>query len=59
MLRLMTNQFYMVVRQEKCKNELIERLKPGGYLHTTFGEDGQNAEECDFVVIMLTIGKSI
>jgi hypothetical protein len=36
--------------------ELLARLQPDGYLHDTFGPDGQNKAACDFVYLLLGIG---
>lgn len=36
--------------------ELLSRLQPGGYLHTTFGPSGQNKTQCDFLIVMKITG---
>lgn len=36
--------------------ELLSRLQPGGYLHTTFGPGGQDKTECDFLLVLQATG---
>jgi len=38
------------------ETELLARLQPGEYLHTTFGPSGQNKAVCDFVYVWQTSG---
>ena len=39
------------------ENTFHNRLEPGGYLHTTFGPNGQNKTECDFVLLFASIAE--